>query len=186
MLLGHAVNDFLSQVANHVGHSHLHVQAIRCLKILCERLGQQAWDTCELNPAVVINQLEQHFQNRSMPAEGPGRGAALELVGALSVSLRDDADFASHASRLVRLLSAAARMTVDSEVRHRVDQITMRLIGLCFAHAPIVPAEWVDFWPNVAVQSLLGTHRQSQSDATKLIEVCCTRTTDLCRCSFVV
>ena len=159
-------------MANHVGHSHLHVQAIRCLKILCERLGQQAWDACELSPAVIINQLEQRFQNGSVPAEDPGRRAALELVGALSVSLRDDADFASHASRLVGLLSSAARVVVDSEVRQRVGQITMRLIALCFAHAPVVPAEWVDFWPKVTIQSLLGTHRQSQSDATKLIEVC--------------
>ena len=158
----------ISQIANHVGHSHLHVQAIRCLKILCERLGQQTWDACDLSPAAIIRQLDQHFQNGGDPA----KRAVLELAGTLSVSLKDDLDFAGHASSLIRLLSSAVRMVMDSEIRHRVEQITMRLITLCFAHAPAVLAEWADFWPVLAVQSLLDKHRQSQSDSTKLLEVC--------------
>jgi hypothetical protein len=168
MLLGHHPVAGILQVVNHVGHTHLHVQAIRCLKIFCERLGQQAWAACDLAPAVIIRQLEQHFQHGGEPA----RKAVLDLIGTLSISLKDDSDFAGHASRLISLLRSAARLVEDSEIRHRVEQITMRLITLCFAYAPAVPAEWVDFWPTLAVHSLLGKHHQTQSDATKVMEVC--------------
>ena len=167
-LLGHHAVIGIPQVANHVGHTHLHVQAIRCLKILCERLGQQAWAACDLSPAVIIRQLEQHCQHGGEPA----RKAVLELASSLSISLKDASDFAGHASSLIRLLRSAARLVVDSEIGHRVEQITMRLISLCFAHAPAVLAEWADFWPTLAVHSLLGKHDQSQPDASKVIQVC--------------
>lgn len=159
------------QVANHVGHSNLHVQSIRCLKILCERLGQQAWDACDLTPAAVIRQLEPYFQDGSFSAGALARRAVLELVGPLSVSLSIDSDFAGHASSLIRLLSSAARMLVDTEEKNRVDQVTMRLITLCFAHAPAVLAEWEDFWPMLAVKQLVDK-KQHQPDASKLMEVC--------------
>jgi hypothetical protein len=161
----------IAQVANHVGHSHLHVQAIRCLKILCERLGQQAWDTSDLSPAIIIEQLEQHFQGEALPAGEPARRAVLELVGSLSVSLSDDPDFVDHATSLIRLLRSATRMVTDAEVGRRVQQVTLRLVTLCFAHAPAVPAKWAAFWPSLAVQSVLGKQHENQSDASRLVEV---------------
>ena len=119
LFLLHDAVTGVPQVANHVGHSHLHTQAIRCLKIVCERLGQQAWDACDLSPTVIIHQLDQHFQVGSMSSGEPARRAVLELIGMLSVSLCNDSDFAAHASKLIRLLSSAAQLVVDTELRDR-------------------------------------------------------------------
>lgn len=167
-------------VLNHVGHSHLHVQAFRCLKIVCERLGQQTWEACDLNPAGIIGQLERHFRGEALMAGEPARRAILELIGPLSVSLEDDPDFSAHASQLVRLLSSAAAVTVHDEAfGNRVHQITLRLITRCFGRVPDVPAKWAQFWPNVTVQGLLGNDHQKQHDATKLAEeamTVCTQT----------
>jgi hypothetical protein len=171
-------------VANHVGHSHVHVQAFRCLKVVCERLGQETWEACDLNPAGIIGQMEQHFQGEALPAGEPARRAIVELIGPLSVSLEDDPEFSAHASQFVRLLSSAAAIH-DDNFRIRVHEITLQLITRCFGRVPAVPAKWVQFWPNVTVQGLLGNDHQRKHDATKLAEeamTMCTQTVSGSHC----
>ena len=49
--------DIVNLVLNHLSHSTLNVEAIRCFGALCLGLGALLWETTELCAAGVLNQL---------------------------------------------------------------------------------------------------------------------------------
>jgi hypothetical protein len=71
-------------VLNHLSHSTLNVEAIRCFGALCLGLGALLWESTELCATGVINQLALTLA--AAPAPGTDDQARRRAVSAAAVS----------------------------------------------------------------------------------------------------